>query len=141
MAKAKKTRLFIGTILALQVFVAIPSQHGRVLCIGENGHVEIEAAHYGRCIAADTQRIVTVQNLATSDSPHCGSCTDVPLVLSQVAFTVMSTRNAATDISARLDYGHLPELFSMFPVPHPKPGNSFQWAGADVSVDTTVLLI
>lgn len=141
MAKAKKTRLFVGAILALQMFVAIPSQHGRVLCIGENGHVEIEAAHGGRCIASDMQRVVTVQNLTTSEAPHCGPCTDVPLVVSQVAFTDTSTRNAATDFSAKLAYGHLPELLSVFPVPLPKPGNSFQWADNVVTFDTTVLLI
>lgn len=144
MAKAKSTRLFVGAILALQMFVANPSQHGRVLCIGENGHVEIEVAQDGHCIAADVQHDVTSQNraaLATAESPHCGPCTDVPLVASQVACTVKSARNAATDFSARPAFGHRPERLSVFPVPHSKPGNSPHWAGAVGSLGTTVLLI
>ena len=58
-----------------------------VLCIGADGHVEVEAADGGRCTSFLTR---TKQNTspdllaykATPTQDHCGQCVDLPILTS-----------------------------------------------------------
>lgn len=75
-----------ATVLVCALVVALsgvaPAQ-GLVLCIGEDGHVELETAYDGRCSAPCPANGPDVAGLRI-DVPHepdscCGPCKDIPL--------------------------------------------------------------
>ena len=60
-----------------------------MLCIGADGHVEIEAAHDGRCASfLTTTQQKPSDFLRTYQTPpiqtHCGQCLDLPIFMSSV---------------------------------------------------------
>lgn len=64
-----------------------PHANGRVLCVGEDGHIEIEVGFEGSCTSDDglvqsrrSQGHSAVRIESTSDVlDHCGECSDVPV--------------------------------------------------------------
>ena len=80
-------------ILSVWLFIGVFASQGplptMMLCIGADGHVEIEAAHDGRCTSFLT---VTQQQpsdfLSAHQTPpiqaHCGQCLDLPIFISSV---------------------------------------------------------
>ena len=78
-------------ILLVWLFIGVFASQGplptMMLCIGADGHVEIEAAHNGRCASflITTQQkpsdfLSVYQTAPVRD--HCGQCLDVPIFLS-----------------------------------------------------------
>ena len=91
-----KKHVNILLICLLIYFAVIPMQLSNyVLCIGEDGHIEVEAATHGRCCpdarAAHTE-IATEQD-------HCGACVDLPIFssLNTEQYVVSSEHAAAHD--------------------------------------------
>ena len=85
-------------IIWLLIYVfTIPTQlSSYVLCIGEDGHIKIEAATHSQ---TDTPAEVCEQSTlcfveAPSSEDHCGSCLDIPIFIStgDEAY-VVSTQN------------------------------------------------
>ena len=81
MSKGNKPLVFVCAVVVTLSGVA--PAHDFVLCIGEEGHVELEPAHEGRCSTAHGAECSDLANLKI-DVPHepdscCGSCTDIPL--------------------------------------------------------------
>ena len=80
-------------ILLVWLFIGIFASQGplptMMLCIGADGHVEIEAGHDGRCASF----LITTQQKPpdfrrTYQTPpiqdHCGQCLDLPIFISSV---------------------------------------------------------
>ena len=78
-------------ILLVVLFIGIFASQGplptMMLCIGADGHVEIEVAHDGRCtsfLTATQQKLSDF--LSTYQTPpiqdHCGQCLDLPIFIS-----------------------------------------------------------
>ena len=56
-----------------------------VLCIGADGHVEVEMGANGRCTRADSSHSEHAEDTFTepaSHADHCGSCIDLPIFFS-----------------------------------------------------------
>jgi hypothetical protein len=77
-------------ILLVWLFIGVFASQGplptMMLCIGADGHVEIEASHDGRCasfLTATQQKpsdfLRTYQILPIQD--HCGQCLDLPIFI------------------------------------------------------------
>ena len=78
-------------ILLVWLFIGVFASQGplptMMLCIGADGHVEIEAAHDGRCAS-----FLTATHKRSSDflpayqtppiQAHCGQCLDLPIFIS-----------------------------------------------------------
>lgn len=48
-----------------------------VLCLGEDGHIELEISVYDRCGSESSAAGATA--LVSRDADHCGDCSDIPL--------------------------------------------------------------
>ena len=75
--------------LLISIFASQGPLPTMMLCIGADGHVEIEASHDGRCasfLTATQQKpsdfLSTYQSALIQD--HCGQCLDLPIFLSSV---------------------------------------------------------
>lgn len=95
-------RLFVslvGTIFVLQLVAGVPGRDLRVLCVGQDGHREIEAAQRGRCfdnLAQSASRTEPDhQSNVTQDNSHCGPCTDMPLISAHANSLALSSRLSA----------------------------------------------
>ena len=84
--KLNKTAILLVWLL-IGIFVSQGPLPTMMLCIGADGHVEIEAAHNGRCTSflTTTQQkpsdfLSVYQTAPVQD--HCGQCLDVPIFLS-----------------------------------------------------------
>lgn len=144
MIAAIATRLSLGTLLVLQLFLAVPSRDGRVLCIEKDGRVEIEAAQHGRCVAEPHQRIVVSGGIlanATTESTHCDACTDIPLLAAQAASRTQSMRSFAPDVFAKLLWVHIPDSVLAASAPSATPSGSHLQIDAVASQSTPILLI
>ena len=80
-------------ILLVWLFIGVCASQGplptMMLCIGADGHVEIEAAHDGRCASFLTATQQTPSDFLSAYQPtpiqaHCGQCLDLPIFLSSV---------------------------------------------------------
>lgn len=75
-----KKRVTIPLIWLLLYIVATPvSLSNYVLCIGADGHVEIEVGANGRCTGAhpfDSEHRQAMHAESPSEADHCGSCVD-----------------------------------------------------------------
>ena len=97
------------TVLVLAVFCAAGMHQGgaaQVLCIGEDGHVEVESPGFDCCASVEQSEPRGVPQFDASDeshTDHCGSCIDFPIVTSSrvVAQHVSIDR---PDASATVDY-------------------------------------
>ena len=83
-------------ILAVLICLLIVgnSAHGVVLCIGADGHVEIESTWHERCEKhaheqPTNQTQVSFQSDHATDS-HCGPCVDVPMSIDLTKITRVS---------------------------------------------------
>ena len=99
MTVAKTIQWLIVAVLTFQLVMGIPSHEGSVLCIGENGHREIETAQQGRCsdstAAAFAEAVHSDVDEVLGDGSHCGPCTDIPFVSADTnAYMVSSRCNA-----------------------------------------------
>ena len=94
----RKIRKIAVPIIWLLIYVlTIPTQlSSYVLCIGEDGHIKIEAALHGRTDAPT--KVCEQSTLCFAEAPssedHCGSCLDIPIFISvgDKAY-VVSTQN------------------------------------------------
>lgn len=75
---------FIITLFCLFVYSAvIPMQLSNyVLCIGEDGHVEVEFAINGSCTDIPSHDEDHDGVHSESDDDHCGDCVDLPIFAS-----------------------------------------------------------
>ena len=77
--KSLNTILLFVMILLL---IDVPGLHGYVLCIGDDGHISVEAAVNGSCTVAgppapDAGHSVVFSG--TEDEDHCGKCIDIAI--------------------------------------------------------------
>ena len=83
-----KKRAAIPLVWLLIYLSIVPMQLSNyVLCIGSDGHVEFEVVVNGRC--TDTQgrdqgHTEVMTNTVTAAENHCGSCLDLPILVSVV---------------------------------------------------------
>jgi len=76
-------RSILTPVLLFCILVAPGAAMGTVVCIGIDGHVQLEAARHGRC------RSLTVPPAAwqsptgdtRAEADHCGSCVDIPALI------------------------------------------------------------
>ena len=76
-------RSILTPVLLFCILVAPGAAMGTVVCIGIDGHVQLEAARHGRC------RSLTVPPSAwqsptggtRAEADHCGSCVDIPVLI------------------------------------------------------------
>jgi len=70
-------------ILLLCIPIAANLTHGKVLCFGADGHIELESTFHERCDDPDgsSARVQDVFSSQTSHEicNHCGPCIDVPI--------------------------------------------------------------
>lgn len=82
----KGTVLNLTSLLALCCMVMISANplgpHGEwVLCIGQDGHLEVEVAEAGRCVDCLVQdEHQSIPPSVSSTGDHCGACTDIGFV-------------------------------------------------------------
>ena len=85
---AKKKGIVIPLVWLLIYLSIVPMQMSNyVLCIGSDGHVEFEIAVNGRC--TDTHDLheahpEIAMTADTAEENHCGSCLDLPILVSVV---------------------------------------------------------
>ena len=78
--KNKITIPFIGLLIYSAM---IPMQlSSYVLCIGEDGHIELEFALNGCCADAPSHDLDSSETTAAVDKNHCGECIDLPIFAS-----------------------------------------------------------
>ena len=80
----KIARVAILALASLAVFLNVPAFSDFVLCLGGDGHFEVEYSVDGKCgasSAADHAADVSALH-ATDAVAHCGTCTDVSLMIS-----------------------------------------------------------
>lgn len=81
MVKSKASALFVLIALA---FTHPLCAHSLVLCIGDGGHVELEASIDGDCSTDNADQESLRPSRAsigsTSETDHCGECVDIPMV-------------------------------------------------------------
>lgn len=75
---------FIGSwvllaLVSVSTFFSSPGLSGLVLCLGQDGHLELEYSIDGKCGTTSKASHTTALHSADGDS-HCGTCTDVPLI-------------------------------------------------------------
>ena len=135
-ARSRKRRSLLVWILALSCLCAGSGiAHGAVLCIEEDGHVEMEASQHGLCGSP----LGTV-----AGDNHCGSCVDIPIYTSVFGDIAFNAKQAClqTDIPALS-----PLLTASLVETAPcetgvlRPDGSFQTNGFTASLRTVVLLI
>jgi hypothetical protein len=63
-----------------------------VVCIGQDGHVEMEWANNNRCDGTENFPIPKAANLDAQQWDHCGDCLDVPLFSNQDGARIQSAR-------------------------------------------------
>jgi hypothetical protein len=76
-------RSILTPMLLFCILVAPGAAMGTVMCIGIDGHVQLEPARHGRC------RSLTVPPAAwqspaggtLAEADHCGSCIDLPVLI------------------------------------------------------------
>ena len=76
-------RSILTPVLLFCMLVAPGAAMGTVVCIGSDGHVQLEAARHGRC------RSLTVPPAAwqsstggpRAEADHCGACVDLPVLI------------------------------------------------------------
>ncbi len=81
----KKAILLVWLLIC--VFASQGPLPTMMLCIGADGHVEIEAAHDGRCASFLTATQQKPSNFLSAYQPppiqsHCGQCLDLPIFIS-----------------------------------------------------------
>ena len=92
-------------ILLVWLLISIFASQGplptMMLCIGADGHVEIEVAHDGRCTSFFTSTQQKPSNFLSTYQPppiqdHCGQCLDLPIFMSsvEVPYIVPIQKNA-----------------------------------------------
>lgn len=76
-------RSILAYVLLFCTLIAPGAALGTVVCIGSDGHVQLEAARHGRChslaVTPATWPAQTDAPLAESD--HCGACVDIPVLI------------------------------------------------------------
>ena len=79
-------RLTVFTLVAFCVAGVSNGGAAQVLCIGQDGHVEVEASGVGCCTdsaeSAPADRSVGFDATHHTDVDHCGACIDIPLMAS-----------------------------------------------------------
>ena len=102
------TRISINAILLIVMMlllIEVPGLHGYVLCIGDDGHVSVEAEVKGSCAAASTPALDTGHSVAlsgTEDEDHCGKCIDIA-----ISSTKTGDRIASKKFKPTQDKNHL----------------------------------
>ena len=83
-----KKRTAIPLVWLLIYLSVAPMQLSNyVLCISSDGHVEFEIAVNGRCTdthGPDEGHTEVMTNTVTAEENHCGSCLDLPILVSVV---------------------------------------------------------
>ena len=79
-----RNNIFYVTLIWLFVYSAVIPMHlsNFVLCIGGDGHVELEFAINGCCADVPTHDEDHVEGHSESDEDHCGDCVDLPIFAS-----------------------------------------------------------
>ena len=103
----KKTFHHLASILALcgmAVILATPNAvHGElVLCIGQDGHLEIEYARGGKCVdclISDDHHSSSARATGLS-TDHCGACNDIRLANQEVQARQGTVFSSSVKISA-----------------------------------------
>lgn len=102
------SNLKVVAVLCAVVFVTgvlhTPYADGTVLCIGDDGHFDIESASDGNCISvispetpySSGENQYTRSAYNDSESDHCGECRDVP-ICDHEEVVVVTTRYATQD--------------------------------------------
>lgn len=75
----------LAVIALVAVAVAHPlCAHSLVLCVGSDGHLELEASVDGSCAdaPASAERVIPVDSASMDHGAedHCGECVDLPMV-------------------------------------------------------------
>jgi len=87
-------------VLLICLFVAGNSAHGVVLCIGVDGHIEIESA-FRECCDDLVRFQLTERNRLSCQSDHekdkhCGPCIDIPISIGLAKITHVSKQLNST---------------------------------------------
>ena len=88
---------FLG-LAAYVVSIVLPAGIGLLLCYGADGHVELEVAQGGSCGPLSLVSESEFPGLKIGpNQDHCGSCNDVPYVVSSVRVVSRSRIVAEAD--------------------------------------------
>ena len=99
---AATTKSIFHTVLtAVGLFCCLSGlilQGSRVLCVGDNGHLKIEAVIRACCTQPATsivpiEAVTTQLGTANSNTDHCGGCVDFPLSATPALKSQASVRN------------------------------------------------
>jgi hypothetical protein len=94
---------------------------GIVLCVGDDGHVAIEAVGLEGCAEGDESTTSPVPSFApSSSSSHCGPCIDVALTSSAVAEGAKSAKRATATVA------QIPSAVVRSPIPHLRASISYR---------------
>jgi len=147
-----KVRSFVGWWLVISLsfsaMTAAARSMAEVLCVGADGHVEIEYADQGLC--NDSSSRDPLNNLSDTDrtlaspSMHCGKCIDLQVNQKSgvVVKTVLVLQKTSADLPAvatRVTVG-LPTDYALVPKLH-LPRNLDPPPGSALARRTVVLLI
>ena len=93
-------RKFSILLFLFSFFITQVPLHAKVICIEEDGHVEVEAANNGVCTSSsDELSKRTASSSPQLDEDHCGTCTDIPISIG----SVRNQKIASSKISKQVD--------------------------------------
>lgn len=82
-AKVTKKQRYKCVAVLVCLLIAGNSVHGAVLCLGTDGHVEIESPFHERCNDADHSQHTEQRQISNQvdhvENEHCKPCVDVPI--------------------------------------------------------------
>lgn len=144
--KIRKTAIPIICLL-ISFFTVLTPLSSYVLCGGEDGHIEFEAAINGRCTDAQatawTQSKIAFTALASSID-HCGSCLDIPIFASngdQPIVVPAKSTSPNLSVSTTAVTTIQPITYIAVPTNHPLLENSPRINPTLISLRTVTLLI
>lgn len=84
MIKSVLNKIYAKQLLSVWLlasfFIAQGPIQDMVVCIGADGHIEVEAASEGVCASDSGKTSTEIHSLSTKveDDDHCGPCVDIP---------------------------------------------------------------
>lgn len=114
------TRTMTALLAVPLLFVGHGEANAMVLCVGDDGHIEIEANSDGSCTSdTDSHRVGSFGNQEFCDSQHdgghCGTCLDIPITFLGTDACHPIIRIAQTDFKVSLPNTVLAQSAAAFP--------------------------
>lgn len=143
-----KNKIVISFGLVAYLLSLVLGIEGAVLCLGQDGHVEVETALADSTCGTSAPTRGVHADISTeesaSDKGHCGPCKDIPLALtSPVIFDSISSHTEKAQYSAIKVLPVKAPIFAQLPIANTLPKDRLSSLGRHSSLATlrTVILL